>query len=162
MKGQKSVSLVLLLAEVVFTLFISGIVLPSLLRSDLATKEALAIGSLRTLNVAGFAFSYTTQNIALAILGGLVGTMAAFAVHFHATTPGNRPSTRTTTLQTAHHASPLTGLAETVNRDSASVGHRAHWPRLLRICLNLKLGSTYSRQTPIGGAGFADMNNGWP
>ena len=163
MKGQKSFSLVLLLAEVAFTLFISGIVLPSLLRSDLATKEALAMGSLRTLNVAGFAFSYTTQNIALAILGGLVGTMAAFAVHFHATTPGNRPSTRTTTLQTAHHhASPLTGLAETVNRDSASVGHRAHLPRLLRICLNLKLGSRYDRQSPIGGAGFADMNNGWP
>jgi len=162
MKGQKSFSLVLLLAEVAFTLFISGIVLPSLLRSDLATKEALASGSLRTFNIAGFAFSYTTQNVALAILGGLVGTMAAFAVHFHATTPGNRPSPRTTTQQTARHASPLTSLAETVNRDSASVGHRAHWPRLLRICLNLKLGSRYDRQSPIGGAGFADMNNWWP
>src|SRR6267143_858050 len=125
MKGQKSFSLVLLLAEVAFTLFISGIVAPSLLRSDLATKEALAVGSLRTFNVAGFAFSYTAQNIALAILGGLVGTMAAFAVHFRATTPGNRPSTRTTTLQAAHHASPLTGLAETINRDSVSVGHSA-------------------------------------
>ena len=125
MKREKAISLVLLLAEVAFTLFISGIVVPSLLRSDLATKEALASGSLRTFNIAGFAFSYTTQNVALAILGGLVGTMAAFAVHFHATTPGNRPSTRTTTLQAAHHASPLTGLAETINRDSVSVGHSA-------------------------------------
>src|SRR6267142_3442602 len=110
MKRQKAISLVLLLAEVAFTLFISGIVVPNLLRSDLATKEALAMGSLRTLNVAGFAFSYTAQNIALAILGGLVGTMAAFAIHFHATTRGNTPSTRTTTLQAAHHTSPLTGL----------------------------------------------------
>ena len=129
MNRQKASSLVLLLAEVAFTLFISGIVAPSLLRSDLATKEALASGSLRTFNIAGFAFSYTTQNVALAILGGLVGTMAAFAIHFHATTARNTPSTRTTTLQAAHHASPLTGLAETVSRDSESVGYRAHWPR---------------------------------
>jgi len=129
MNRQKASSLVLLLAEVAFTLFISGIVAPSLLRSDLATKEALASGSLRTFNIAGFAFSYTTQNVALAILGGLVGTMAAFAIHFHATTPRNTPSTRTATLQAAHHAPPLTGLAETVNRDSASVGHSAHRPR---------------------------------
>jgi hypothetical protein len=129
MNRQKAFSLVLLLAEVAFTLFISGIVAPSLLRSDLATKEALDSGSLRTFNIAGLAFSYTTQNVALAILGGLVGTLAAFAVHFHATTPRNTPSTRTTTLQAAHHASPLTGLAETVNRDSASAGHRALRPR---------------------------------
>ena len=129
MNRQKAFSLALLLAEVAFTLFISGIVLPSLLRSDLATKEAWASGSLRTFNIAGLAFSYTTQNVALAILGGLVGTMAAFAIHFHATTPRNTPSTRTATLQAAHHAPPLTGLAETVNRDSASVGHSAHRPR---------------------------------
>jgi len=95
MNRQKASSLVLLLAEVAFTLFISGIVAPSLLRSDLATKEALASGSLRTFSVAGLAFSYTTQNVALAILGGLVGTMAAFAIHFHATTP-EHTSTRTT------------------------------------------------------------------
>src|SRR6267142_6226302 len=129
MKRQKAFSLVLLLAEVAFTLFISGIVVPSLLRSDLATKEALASGSLRTFNITGFAFSYTTQNVALAILGGLVGTMAAFAVHFHVTTPRSTPSTRKTNLQAAHHASPLTGLAETINRDSVSVGHGAPQPR---------------------------------
>jgi hypothetical protein len=132
MNRQKAFSLALLLAEVAFTLFISGIVVPSLLRSDLATKEALAVGSLRTFNIAGLAFSYTTQNVALAILGGLVGTMAAFAIHFHAATARNTPSTRTATLQAAHHASPLTGLAETVNRGSASVGHRAHRPRYQR------------------------------
>jgi hypothetical protein len=162
MKGQKSFSLVLLLAEVAFTLFISGIAVPSLLRSDLATKEALAAGSLRSFNIAGFAVSYTAQNVALAILGGLVGSMTAFAIHFHATTPGNTPSTRTTTLQAIHHASPLTGLAETVNRDSASVGQSPQLPRHLPICLNLKLGSRHNRESPIGGAGFADMNNGWP
>jgi len=129
MKRQKAFSLVLLLIEVAFTLLIAGIVVPSLLRSDLATKEALAAGSLRTVNIAGFVFSYTTQNIALAVLGGLVGTMAAFAIHFHASTPSNTTSTRTTTLQGAHRASPLTGQAETFRRDSASWGHRTHRPR---------------------------------
>jgi len=45
MKRQKVFSLPLLLIEVALTLFIAGIVAPSLLRSDLATKEALALGS---------------------------------------------------------------------------------------------------------------------
>ena len=124
MKRQKAFSLALLLIEVAFTLFIAGIVVPSLLRSDLATRAALAAGSLRTITIAGFAFSYTTQNVALAILGGLVGTMAAFAIHFHTATPKNTTSTRTTTLQTIHRASSLTGPAETFRRGSASLGHR--------------------------------------
>jgi hypothetical protein len=95
MKRQKAPSLVLLLVEVVFTLFIAGIVVPSLVRSDLATKQALAAGSLRTINVLGIAFSYTTQNVEFAILGALVGAMAAFAIPFLATTPKNAISTIT-------------------------------------------------------------------
>jgi hypothetical protein len=129
MKRQKAFSLALLLVEVASTLFIAGIVVPSLLRSDLATKAALVAGSLRTIHIAGFAFSYTTQNVALAILGGLIGTMAAFAVHFHITTPRNTTSTRTTTLQASHRASPLIGPAETFKRGSPSWGHRPHRPR---------------------------------
>ena len=101
MKTQKAFSLALLLIEVAFTLFIAGIVVPSLLRSDLATKEALAAGSLRTINIAGLQFSCATQNVALAILGGLVGTMAALAIHVHTTTPRNSTSTRRTILRVA-------------------------------------------------------------
>src|ERR1700720_2101343 len=63
MKTQKAFSLALLLIEVAFTLFIAGIVVPSLLRSDLATKEALAAGSLRTINIAGLQFSNATRNV---------------------------------------------------------------------------------------------------
>jgi len=82
MKGQKAFSFALLLLEVVSTLFVAGIVVPSLLRSDFATEEALSEGSLRTINFAGMAFSYTTHNLEFAILGGLVGAIAALAVHF--------------------------------------------------------------------------------
>ena len=102
MKRQKTFSLLQLLIEVVITLFIAGIVVPSLLRSDLATKGAfLAAGSLRTIKIAGIAFSYTHPNVAFAILGAFVGAMAAFAIDFLASTPKNTTSTRTTTLRAA-------------------------------------------------------------
>ena len=99
MKRQKAFSLLQLLIEVVFTLFIAGLVVPSLLRSDLATKEALAAGSLRTINIAGVVLSYTNQNVEFAILGALVGAMAALAIPFPAMTPKN--ATSTNTLQAA-------------------------------------------------------------
>lgn len=82
MKREKASSLVLLLSEIAITLFVAGIVAPSLLRSDSATKEALAAGSLHIVNIAGMVFSYTLQNIEFAILGGLAGALAAVAIHF--------------------------------------------------------------------------------
>ena len=95
MKKQKTFSFVLLLIEVMFTLFVAGIAAPSLLRSDFATKEALAVGSLRIIKIAGIAFSYTKQNFEFAILGGIVGTITAFAIHFHVTARKDRTSTIT-------------------------------------------------------------------
>ena len=94
MKRQKVFSLALLLIEVAFTLFIVGIVVPSLLGSELATKEALALGSLRAIHIAGFAFSYTTQSLGFAIVGSLVGTLVAFIIHFRAAARGNTTSRR--------------------------------------------------------------------
>ena len=82
MNRQKAISLLLLLIELAVTLFIAGMVVPSLIRSDLATKEALATGSLHAINIAGVTFSYTTKNVVFAILGALVGAMVAFAIHF--------------------------------------------------------------------------------
>jgi ABC-type Fe3+-siderophore transport system permease subunit len=101
MKRQKAFSLALLLIEVTFTLFIAGIVVPSLLRSELATKEALAVGSLRAINIAGFAFSYTTQSVEFATLGSLMGTFAAFVIHFRAAARRNTTSIIRTILQGA-------------------------------------------------------------
>jgi hypothetical protein len=101
MKRQKIFSLVLLLIEVAFTLFIAGIVAPSLLRSELATKEVLALGSLRAINIAGFAFSYTTQSVEFAILGSSAGALAAFVIHFRAAARRDTTSTRRTFLRPA-------------------------------------------------------------
>src|SRR5947207_13557713 len=101
MKRQKTFSLLQLLIEVVITLFTAAIVVPSRLRSDLATKEVLAAGSLRTIKISWIAFSYTRENIAVAMLGALVRAMAAFAIDFLASTPKNTTSTRTTALRAA-------------------------------------------------------------
>src|SRR5258706_2693595 len=101
MKRQKALSLLQLLIGVVITLVIAGIVAPSLLRSDLAKNEALAAGSLHTINIPAAVLSYTNQNIAFAILRGFVAALAALAIPFPATTPKNTTSTRATTLPAA-------------------------------------------------------------
>lgn len=99
MKREKALALLQLFIEVVITLFIAGVVVPSVLRSELATNQALSAGSLRTIHFAGMALSYTDQNVAAAILGGLVGAIAACAIHFRSCTPKDRTSGRAISLR---------------------------------------------------------------
>ena len=70
-KIQKALYTLELLSEVTITLFVAGAVVPSFLRSGMATRHALAVGSLHTLTIAGVPFSYTLHNLGAAILGGL-------------------------------------------------------------------------------------------
>lgn len=99
MKRQKALALLQVFIEVVITLFIAGVVVPSVVRSELATKQALAEGSLRTIHIAGMALSYTDQNVAAAILGGLVGAMAACAMHVRSCTAKDTTSGRAISLR---------------------------------------------------------------
>lgn len=101
MKNHKVFPLALLLIEVTFIVFIAGIVIPSLLRPELATKEALALGSLRAIHIVGFTLSYTVQSVEFAILGSLAGTLTAFVICFRGTIRRNTASTRRTILRAA-------------------------------------------------------------
>jgi hypothetical protein len=98
MERQKAFALVELFIEVVVSLFIAGVVVPSVVRPEWATNRALAAGSLHTMHIAGMTFSYTYQNVAAAILGGLVGAMAACAIHFRSNPPIDTTSGRTISL----------------------------------------------------------------
>jgi len=84
-KRKSALCLVQLLIELAVTLLIAGIGVPSLLRSHVATNEALAGISLHTINLAGVTLFYRYQNVGFAILGALVGTTGAFATASPAT-----------------------------------------------------------------------------
>lgn len=101
MKKQITFTFFQLPIAVAITLFIAGLIVPSLTRSDLATNRAAAAGTLHTMHIAGTAFSYTNQNIGFAMMGMLAGGAAALALHFRAAAPGNAISTRMTTLRAA-------------------------------------------------------------
>jgi hypothetical protein len=87
MERQNSLSLLQLLVELGITLFIASIVVPSLLQPGIVTYEALARGSLHTINIVGVTLLYTYKNVGFAILGVLVGAIGAFALAFPVTTP---------------------------------------------------------------------------
>ena len=77
---EKAFCRVQLFLGLVLTVFIAGIVVPSLVRSVAATREALDAGSLHMIKVAGITFLYAYKNLVAAILGVLVGGAAALVL----------------------------------------------------------------------------------
>ncbi len=82
---QKAPSVLQLAGCVTLGLFFAGIVVPSFLRSGMATNHALAVGSLRALTIGRVTRLFTLQNLASALLGGLFGTLIAVAIEFPGT-----------------------------------------------------------------------------
>lgn len=101
MNRQTVFSLALLLIEVTFTVFIAGIVVPSLLWPQLAAKEDLTLVPLRAIHIAGFTLSYTAQSVEFAILGSLVGALVAVVLNFGTAARRNNTSPRRTILRAA-------------------------------------------------------------
>jgi hypothetical protein len=84
-KIQKALSVLQLASGVTFGLFFAGVVVPTFLRSEMATNHALAVGSLRALTIGRVTLLFTLQNLASALLGGLFGALIALAIEFPGT-----------------------------------------------------------------------------
>jgi hypothetical protein len=80
MKWERGFRRVQLFLGLALTVFVAGIVVPSLVRSGVATREALAAGSLHTIKIAGFTFLFTYKNLVAAILGVLIGGTVALVI----------------------------------------------------------------------------------
>lgn len=80
MKKQKAIHVFQLLSAVLVTLFIAGILVPTLMWSTRFANHNLVPGSLYTIKIAGFAFKFKLQNILAALLGTVSGGMIAFAM----------------------------------------------------------------------------------
>jgi cyanate permease len=82
MKKQNPVRVFKLASVLTLTVFLTGIVVPSLMRMGSSADHASSlIGSLYTTKVAGFTFAYKLQNILAAILGAGFGGVMAFIAY---------------------------------------------------------------------------------
>jgi hypothetical protein len=86
MKKQKVIRVFQLFGGVMFTMFLAGILVPSLMGSTRSSNHHLLPGSLRTIQIAGIAFQYKVQNIAAALLGTLCGGVLALVIASRAST----------------------------------------------------------------------------
>ena len=69
MKKQNAIRVFQLLSSVTITLFLAGILVPSLMGSSSSANHTFFAGSQHTMKIAGFVFKYKFQNILAALLG---------------------------------------------------------------------------------------------
>ena len=81
-KTHNALSILPLLSGVMISVFIAGIVVPSFLRSGVATNHDLAAGSLHALTIGVFTLSYTIKNVGFAVLGASFGSLLVLAIEF--------------------------------------------------------------------------------
>ena len=92
MKMQKAIRVFQLFSGLIITLFLAGILVPSLMGSTRSANHGIFPGSLHTIKIAGLAFQYKLQNILAALLGMLFGAVSARVVASRAATKRNTGS----------------------------------------------------------------------
>ncbi len=92
MTKQKAIRVLQLFGGVMVTLFLAGILVPSLMGSTRSANHSMFPGSLHTIKIAGFAFRYKLQNILAALLGTLFGAVMALVMAARSATKKNTGS----------------------------------------------------------------------
>jgi hypothetical protein len=86
---KKAIRVIQLFGGVIITLFLAGILVPSLMGSTRSANHSNFPGSLHTIKIAGFVFQYKLQNILAALLGTLFGAVSALVMASRAATKKN-------------------------------------------------------------------------
>ena len=92
MKKQNAIRVFHLLSSVTITLFLAGILVPSLMGSSSSANHTFFAGSQHTMKIAGFVFKYKFQNILAALLGTVFGGVIALVMASRAMTKENSGS----------------------------------------------------------------------
>jgi ABC-type phosphate/phosphonate transport system permease subunit len=92
MKKQEVIRAFQLFGGVMVTLFVAGILVPSLMGSTKSANHSLFPGTLHTIHIAGLAFRYKLQNILAALVGTLFGAVMALVLSSRAARKKNTGS----------------------------------------------------------------------
>lgn len=115
MKKREVIRVFQLFSGVMATLFVAGILVPSLMGSARSANHNLFPGTLHTIHIAGMAFRYKLQNILAALVGTLFGAVTALVLSSRAARKKNTGSPAT-----AHGAAEDAGSAHLAGLDLVS------------------------------------------
>jgi hypothetical protein len=119
MKKQNAIRVFQLLSSVTITLFLAGILVPSLMGSSSSANHTFFAGSQHTMKIAGFVFKYKFQNIMAAFLGTVFGGVIALVVASRAVARENTGS--------AAAAHGMGGNAAPAHQSGSAVANSFTW-----------------------------------